>query len=57
MAEPIHSQDFISNSPYCLPYNSYSVGPDNLVLDQLIIHQFISFIILITHLFQIVIIL
>ena len=30
-------QDLISNSPYCLPNNSYDVISDNLVLDQLII--------------------
>ena len=28
---------FISNSPYCVPYNSCDVCSDNLVLDQLII--------------------
>ena len=33
----IHSQDLISNSPYYLPYNSYNVSSENLVLDQLII--------------------
>ena len=31
------SQDFISNSPYCLPYNSYDVSSENLVLDQSVI--------------------
>ena len=30
-------QDLISNSPYCLPNNSYDVISDNLVLDQPII--------------------
>ena len=35
--KPFHSQDLISNSPYCLPYNSYDVSSENLVLDQLII--------------------
>ena len=30
-------QDLISNSLYCLPYNSYKVSSENLVLDQLII--------------------
>ena len=34
---PFNSQDLISNSPYCLPYNSYNVSSENLVLDQLII--------------------
>ena len=28
------SQDGISNSPYCLQYNSYDVILGNLVLDQ-----------------------
>ena len=35
--EPFHSQDLISNSPYCLQYNSYDVGLENLVFDQLTI--------------------
>ena len=35
--QPFHSQDLISNSPHCLPYNSYYVSIENLVLDQLII--------------------
>ena len=30
-SEPFFSQDLISNSPYCLPYNSYDVGSENLV--------------------------
>ena len=34
---PFHSQYLISNSPYYLPYNSYDVSSENLVLDQLII--------------------
>ena len=32
---PSHSQDLSSNSPYCLPYNSYYVSSESLVLDQL----------------------
>ena len=32
---PFHSQDLIDNSPYYLPYNSYVVNPENLILDQL----------------------
>ena len=32
-----NSQDFISNSPYCLPYSSCDVSLEDLVLDQLII--------------------
>ena len=30
------SQDLLSNSPYCLPYNSFDLNSENLVLDQLI---------------------
>ena len=32
-----HSEDLISNSIYCLPYNPYDVSLENLVLDQLIL--------------------
>ena len=32
-----NSQDLISNSPYCLPYNSCNVSSENLVLDPPII--------------------
>ena len=31
------SNSVISNSPYCLPYNSYDVSSENLVLNQLIL--------------------
>ena len=34
---PFKSQDLIINSPYCLPYSSYDVNLEDLVLDQLII--------------------
>ena len=34
------SQDLISNSPYCLPYNIYDLSLENLVLDQLRIGTF-----------------
>ena len=34
------SQDLISNSPYCLPYNTYDLSLENLVLDQLRIGTF-----------------
>ena len=34
---PLTPQDFISNSPYYLPYSSCDVSFENLVLDQLII--------------------
>ena len=45
---PFHSQDLTSNSPYRLPFNSYYVRSQNLVLDQRIIPWFIFFFILIT---------
>ena len=32
VSETFFSQDLISNSPYCLPYKSYDVGSENLVL-------------------------
>ena len=32
VSEPFISQDLISNSPYCLPYKSYDVSSENLVL-------------------------
>ena len=35
-----HPKDLIRNSPYCLPYNSYDVTLENLVLDLLIIPKF-----------------
>ena len=34
---PFHSQVFTSNSPFCLPHNSYDVTVENLILDQLIV--------------------
>ena len=34
---PFNHQDLISNSPNCLPYSSYDVNLENLVLDQLMI--------------------
>ena len=49
-----HSQDGISNSCYSLPYNSFVVNLENLVLDQLIIPQVIFFSILITFLVDVV---
>ena len=52
-----HSKDLIGNSPYCLPYNSYDVSLENLVLEQLIIPLLIFFFILITSLLDIVLIL
>ena len=35
--QPFHSHNYISDSPYCLPYNSCSVSSENLILDQVII--------------------
>ena len=35
--EPFHSQEYNSDSPYCLAYNSHDVRSENLVLDRLII--------------------
>ena len=52
-----HSQDLISDSLYCLPYKSYDVRSENLVLDQLIIPSLIFFLNLITCLFDITLIL
>ena len=31
----LRSHDLMNNSPYCLPYNSYDVSSENLVLDEL----------------------
>ena len=33
-AWPFNTQNLISNSPYCLPYNSYDVSSEKLELDQ-----------------------
>ena len=44
-----------SGSPYCLPYNSYDVSSESLVLDQLMIPKLIFFFIHITCLHYIVI--
>ena len=52
----LYLPDQICNSPYCQPYNSYDVRSENLVLDQLIIPKLIFFFILITYLFDIVLI-
>ena len=32
---PFSAQDLISNSPYCLLYNSYDASSENLILDLL----------------------
>ena len=44
----------MSNSLYYLPYNSYNVSSDDLLLDQLFITKLIFFFILITFLLDIV---
>ena len=54
---PFHYQDLISNSPYCLPYNSYDVNSENLALDQLKIPALTFFFILMTCLLDIILIL
>ena len=56
-SQPFHSQEAISNSPYCLPYDSYDFSSENLILDQLIISLLNSFLILITCLLDLVVIL
>ena len=48
LCQPFNLQDLISSSPYCLPYSSFNVSFENLVLDQSIIPQLIFFFILIT---------
>ena len=40
--------DLIGNSPYCLPYNSYGVSSQNMVLDLLTTPLLIFIAILIT---------
>ena len=35
--EPFYSNDYTCNSPYWLPYNSYYVSWENLVLDRQIL--------------------
>ena len=44
------------NSHYFLPYSSYDISLENLVLDQLIIPKLIFFFVLITFLLDIVLI-
>ena len=57
MTELFYFQGLISDSPYCLPNNSYDVILDNLVLDQLVISLWIFFFILTTFLFVIALVL
>ena len=52
-----NSQDLIINSPYCLPYSSCDISLENYVLDQLITPWLIFFFILITCLFDIILLL
>ena len=40
-SQPFNFQELISNSPYCLPNDSYNVSLENLVADQLVIPLFI----------------
>ena len=51
---PFDSHNLISNSLYCLTYNSFDVNLENLVLDQLIIPWLIFYFIIITCLLDIV---
>ena len=41
-----YHQDLISNSPYRLPYSSWHISLENLVLDQLKIFQMIFLLLL-----------
>ena len=52
-----HYQHLISNSSYCLSYNSFDVSSENLVLDQLISPSLTFWFILNTCLLNIVLIL
>lgn len=52
----ISQPDIINDSPYCLPYNSSDVSPENLVMDPLIIPYLILFYISIILLNDIVLI-
>ena len=54
MSYPFHFQHLVSYSPYYLPYNSYDVSSESLVLDHLITSLLIFFYILITFLLDIV---
>lgn len=54
---PFHSQDLISNYPYCLSDNSYNVRFENLVLYHLIIPKLIFVFVFITSVLDIVLIL
>ena len=40
MKKPYHSQGLMSNYPCCLPFNSYDTTSENLVVNQLLILQF-----------------
>ena len=50
ISSPFQSQNLIGNSPYCLLYNSYDVGSENLVFIKLIIPLLIFFCIFIISL-------
>ena len=53
----INSQDRISDSPYCLPSNSYDMNLENLVLDQIKIPSLIFYFSLVTSMLDIILIL
>ena len=52
--QAFHSQDLISNSPYCLQYNSSKVSLQNFALEELTIPKLLFFFILITCVLDIV---
>ena len=53
---PLTLKNFMSNPPYCLPYNLCNVSLENLKLDQQIIPLLIFFLILVTCLLYIILI-
>lgn len=52
----ISQPGIINDSPYCLPYNSSDVSPENLVMDPLLNPFLIFFFILITSLLDVALI-
>ena len=56
VTEPFNSQNFMSNPPYCLPYNLCDVKFENLELDQPIILKLIFVLILVTCLLYVILI-
>ena len=55
--KPCCTQDLLTNSPYCLPYNFYGVRSENFILDHQAILKFIFFFIPVAFLPGIVLIL